>query len=96
MSICLGKLAYLVFAQCMSNTDAPYKCRDLRDDYLECLHHRKEVSSTPGPLVYKINVNFVGDHNLTARCSQVSMKADLFSAVHTAQRHLQRRAKTKT
>jgi len=30
--------------QCMSTTDAPYKCRELRDDYLECLHHRKEAS----------------------------------------------------
>ena len=29
--------------QCMSKTDDPMKCRPLRDDYLECLHHRKEV-----------------------------------------------------
>ena len=32
-----------MYTQCMSTTDAPYKCRELRDDYLECLHHRKEV-----------------------------------------------------
>lgn len=30
-------------AQCMSTTDDPAKCKDLRDDYLECLHHLKEV-----------------------------------------------------
>ena len=29
--------------QCMRDTDNPAKCRELRDDYLECLHHRKEV-----------------------------------------------------
>ena len=29
--------------QCMKDTDEPKKCRALRDDYLECLHHRKEV-----------------------------------------------------
>lgn len=27
----------------MRDTDNPAKCRELRDDYLECLHHRKEV-----------------------------------------------------
>ena len=33
--------------QCMSKTDDPTKCRDFCDDYLECLHHRKEVSTCP-------------------------------------------------
>lgn len=48
-SLCmyLGSLATLLVTQCMSNTDAPYKCRELRDDYLECLHHRKEVGNKP-------------------------------------------------
>lgn len=30
--------------QCMRETDDPRKCKERRDDYLECLHHRKEVS----------------------------------------------------
>lgn len=34
---------FLPCAQCMSKTDDPAKCRALRDDYLECLHHRREV-----------------------------------------------------
>jgi len=29
--------------QCMRETDDPRKCKERRDDYLECLHHRKEV-----------------------------------------------------
>ena len=29
--------------QCMRETDDPRKCKAKRDDYLECLHHRKEV-----------------------------------------------------
>lgn len=31
------------FSECMSKTDDPKSCKDFRDDYLECLHHRKEV-----------------------------------------------------
>jgi hypothetical protein len=31
------------FNECLSKTDDPKLCRDYRDDYLECLHHRKEV-----------------------------------------------------
>ena len=26
------------------NTDNPYKCDLLKEDYIECLHHRKEVA----------------------------------------------------
>ena len=26
------------------DTDDPRKCKALRDDYLECLHHRKEIA----------------------------------------------------
>jgi singapore isolate B (sub-type 7) whole genome shotgun sequence assembly, scaffold_12 len=26
------------------HTDNPYKCDLLKEDYVECLHHRKEVS----------------------------------------------------
>lgn len=34
--------------QCMhENKENPPKCKDFADDYLECLHHRKYVSSTP-------------------------------------------------
>lgn len=32
----------------MSETDNPNKCTDVRDDYLECLHHRKEVRDLCG------------------------------------------------
>ena len=35
--------------QCMETTDDPKKCFAFREDYLECLHHRKEVSTNvPG------------------------------------------------
>jgi hypothetical protein len=30
--------------QCIRDTDDPRKCKALRDDYLECLHHRKEIA----------------------------------------------------
>mmetsp|Transcript_13817 Transcript_13817/g.41768 ORF Transcript_13817/g.41768 Transcript_13817/m.41768 type:complete len:82 (+) Transcript_13817:215-460(+) len=35
---------WMEFSACMSETDDPAKCRALRDDYLECLHHRKEYT----------------------------------------------------
>jgi hypothetical protein len=57
------------FSECMSKTDDPKKCADYRDDYLECLHHRKEVrwsfatqpvvmDAAPGsrPLVTRLDV----------------------------------------
>ena len=28
---------------CVASTEDPKQCIDLRDDYFECLHHRKEV-----------------------------------------------------
>jgi NADH dehydrogenase (ubiquinone) Fe-S protein 5 len=31
------------FSACMSTADTPSACFALREDYLECLHHRKEV-----------------------------------------------------
>ena len=31
-------------SQCVRATDDPRKCKEKRDDYLECLHHRKEVN----------------------------------------------------
>ena len=40
-----GWLLKVYCLQCMRDTDNPAKCRELRDDYLECLHHRKEVCS---------------------------------------------------
>lgn len=31
------------FAECMRSTDDPVgECKAMRDDYIECLHHRKE------------------------------------------------------
>lgn len=30
------------FSQCMSHADDPTLCRLKRDDYFECLHHKKE------------------------------------------------------
>ncbi|KAK9805357.1 hypothetical protein WJX73_006028 [Symbiochloris irregularis] len=32
------------FSECMRETTDPGHCRNLRDDYLECLHHRKEYT----------------------------------------------------
>lgn len=37
---------WMDFSECMSKTEDPKKCADFRDDYLECLHHRKEVRPT--------------------------------------------------
>mmetsp|Transcript_8226 Transcript_8226/g.21201 ORF Transcript_8226/g.21201 Transcript_8226/m.21201 type:complete len:169 (-) Transcript_8226:303-809(-) len=34
---------WMDFYSCMVETDKPSKCIDLREDYFECLHHRKEV-----------------------------------------------------
>ena len=34
---------WMDFSECMSKTEDPKACKDFRDDYLECLHHRKEV-----------------------------------------------------
>lgn len=34
---------WMDFSECMSKAEDPKACRDFRDDYLECLHHRKEV-----------------------------------------------------
>ena len=30
-------------SQCMSTADSPTECANLREDYFECLHHRKEI-----------------------------------------------------
>ena len=42
MTVFLRGTAMLLL-QCMSDTDDPRKCHSYREDYLECLHHRKEV-----------------------------------------------------
>ena len=34
---------WMDFSECMSKAEDPKACKDFRDDYLECLHHRKEV-----------------------------------------------------
>ena len=36
------------FSECMTTAEEPKACKDFRDDYLECLHHRKEVSGGGG------------------------------------------------
>eukprot|EP00898_Chlorokybus_atmophyticus_P008301 jgi/Chlat1/8472/Chrsp80S07864 len=33
---------WMEFSGCMASCETPGQCRDLREDYLECLHHRKE------------------------------------------------------
>ena len=38
---------WLEFSECMSRCRQPSDCGLLREDYLECLHHSKEVSYLP-------------------------------------------------
>eukprot|EP00690_Seculamonas_sp_ecuadoriensis_P001321 EC814525.1.p5 GENE.EC814525.1~~EC814525.1.p5 ORF type:complete len:75 (-),score=25.12 EC814525.1:356-580(-) len=35
---------WMDFAKCMSDADTPAKCTLQREDYLECLHHKKELT----------------------------------------------------
>ena len=35
---------WMGFSECMATAEEPRACKDLRDDYLECLHHRKEIA----------------------------------------------------
>eukprot|EP00192_Tetraselmis_astigmatica_P023475 CAMPEP_0117668854 /NCGR_PEP_ID=MMETSP0804-20121206/11789_1 /TAXON_ID=1074897 /ORGANISM="Tetraselmis astigmatica, Strain CCMP880" /LENGTH=74 /DNA_ID=CAMNT_0005476809 /DNA_START=116 /DNA_END=340 /DNA_ORIENTATION=+ len=35
---------WMDFSACMEETDNPLKCNLLKEDYLECLHHRKEFA----------------------------------------------------
>jgi hypothetical protein len=43
---------WLDFSECMSRCRQPSDCGLLREDYLECLHHSKEVrEATPNPSV---------------------------------------------
>ena len=37
--------------QCYVRADAPQECKLQAEDYLECLHHRKEVRVFPGSLI---------------------------------------------
>ncbi len=32
------------FSQCIADSPDPRVCKEAREDYLECLHHTKEVS----------------------------------------------------
>ena len=32
------------FSECMSKADVPSDCKEMREDYFECLHHRKEFA----------------------------------------------------
>mmetsp|Transcript_8515 Transcript_8515/g.9706 ORF Transcript_8515/g.9706 Transcript_8515/m.9706 type:complete len:84 (+) Transcript_8515:264-515(+) len=35
---------YVDFSQCMIHTENPRECNLLREDYFECLHHKKEFT----------------------------------------------------
>ena len=37
---------WMDFSDCMSHCAMPAECTSRRDDYFECLHHRKEVSAS--------------------------------------------------
>ena len=41
---------WMEFRKCMSEADTPRTCFPLREDYLECLHHRKEARRLAAPL----------------------------------------------
>ncbi|KAI8525127.1 hypothetical protein RHMOL_Rhmol13G0204900 [Rhododendron molle] len=43
---------WMDFSECMSRCREPKDCSLLREDYLECLHHSKEVISIPQLLVF--------------------------------------------
>ncbi|KAK8925955.1 NADH dehydrogenase [ubiquinone] iron-sulfur protein 5-A [Platanthera zijinensis] len=45
------------FSECMSHCREPKDCALLREDYLECLHHAKEVSGLPQSLTLTLNPN---------------------------------------
>ncbi|CAN8062798.1 unnamed protein product [Agarophyton chilense] len=34
---------WLEFTKCMADADLPVDCKAFREDYVECLHHDKEV-----------------------------------------------------
>jgi NADH dehydrogenase (ubiquinone) Fe-S protein 5 len=31
------------FTRCLADAELPRECNDFREDYIECLHHRKEM-----------------------------------------------------
>lgn len=35
---------WLDFTACMKDAELPQVCKDIREDYVECLHHRKEFT----------------------------------------------------
>ena len=39
---------WMDYAQCMQQEAQPSACGRLREDYFECLHHRKEARPQPG------------------------------------------------
>jgi len=40
---------WMDFSKCMSETAHPHACFALREDYFECLHHRKEARGLRRP-----------------------------------------------
>lgn len=40
---------WMEFSECMSHCTMPADCTSRRDDYFECLHHRKEVLFSTSP-----------------------------------------------
>ncbi|KAG8982700.1 hypothetical protein FRB94_009909 [Tulasnella sp. JGI-2019a] len=35
---------WLEFSKCWASADAPSQCANQADDYMECLHHKKEIA----------------------------------------------------
>ena len=53
MDVCVQGRCYpfwMEFAKCMSDAEHPKMCVNAKDDYMECLHHKKEVSPPPLPI----------------------------------------------
>ncbi len=68
--------------QCMETTDDPRKCFAYREDYLECLHHRKEVRALAPPVQPDLHMHPV--ENNGQQWHQASMQ--LLSALRTPKR----------
>jgi len=43
---------FVDFSVCMENTDNAKDCSLKREDYFECLHHKKEVRSSRDTIIY--------------------------------------------
>ena len=50
------------FVACMSTADSPKECYALREDYSECLHHKKEYTRMNRILLEKNERGDAGGH----------------------------------